>query len=182
MKSWMVVAAIVAVVRVADAAEPGQPRTINLEMRNETGVAAGDLTRVQTEVTRIFAEAGVTAQWTAAGPRFTVNIVSQVLGYARAGSPVMGVALRTAEGATARIFLKQVDNFSRMHRVELRMMLAYVIAHEVGHLLLPGTPHSPTGLMRADWDKALVRGAPGGSLTFTDAQVQRIRGTRSRPM
>lgn len=182
MKSWIVVAAIVAVVRVADAAEPGQPRTINLEMKNEAGVAAGDLEGVQSEVTRIFAESGVTARWTDTGPRFTVNIVSQVLGYARAGSPVMGVAVRKSDGATAQIFLKQVQEFSRVHRVDLGTMLAYVIAHEVGHLLLPGAPHSPTGLMRADWDKALIRGAVGGSLTFTDAQAQRIRGTRSLPM
>jgi hypothetical protein len=43
---------------------------------------------------------------------------------------------------------------------------------------MPRMPHSPTGLMKADWDKALVREATAGSLTFTDAQIQRILAFR----
>ena len=178
----MVVAAIVMVVRVAGAAEPGQPRTIHLKMDNDAAAEDDVVTRAQREVTRIFAEAGVTIRWTDTGPRFTVSIVAQVLGYARAGSLVMGVAVRKAGGGTAQIFLKQVRNFSREHGVDVGVMLAYVIAHEVGHLLLPGTPHSATGLMRADWDKAIVHGAVNGTLSFTDAQAVRIRGTRQLPM
>ncbi len=30
-------------------------------------------------------------------------------------------------------------------------LLGRAIAHEVGHLLLPGGRHSPSGLMRAPW-------------------------------
>lgn len=181
MKSWMVVAAIVLGVRVAGAAEPGQPRTIHLEMKNQAAAEDNMVARAQLEVTRIFAEAGVTIRWTDTGPRFTVSIVPQVLGYARARSPVMGVAVREVGGGTAQIFLKQVRNFSREHRVDVGVLLAYVIAHELGHLLLPGTPHSATGLMRADWDKAIVHEAADGSLSFTEAQAHRIRGTRRPP-
>jgi hypothetical protein len=54
-------------------------------------------------------------------------------------------------------------------------MLAYVIAHEIGHLLMPGNVHSLTGVMQAGWDTALVRDAARGSLTFTEAQAARIR-------
>jgi hypothetical protein len=93
----------------------------------------------------------------------------------------MGVAVREVGGGTAQIFLKQVRNFSREHRVDVGVLLAYVIAHELGHLLLPGTPHSATGLMRADWDKAIVHEAADGSLSFTEAQAHRIRGTRRPP-
>jgi hypothetical protein len=180
MKSWMIVAAIVMGVRVMGAAEPEQPLAVHIEMKN---AAADDdvVGRAQLEVTRIFAEAGVTIRWTDTGPRFTVSIVPQVLGYARAGSPVMGVALRKADGGIAQIFLKQVRNFSREHRVDVGVLLAYVIAHELGHLLLPGTPHSATGLMRADWDKAIGHDAVNGSLSFTEAQAHRIRGTHRRP-
>jgi hypothetical protein len=181
MKSWMVITAIVIGVRVAGAAEPGQPRTIHLEMKNEATAEDAVVTRAQLEVTRIFAQAGVSIRWTDTGPRFTVTIVPQVLGYARAGSPVMGVAVRKADGGTAQIFLKQVRNFSHEHRVDLGVLLAYVIAHELGHLLLPGTPHSATGVMRADWDRAIVHDAVNRSLSFTEAQAQRIRGTR-RPL
>ena len=69
-----------------------------------------------------------------------------------------------------------MQDFARTYHVDLSTMLAYVIAHEIGHLLLPGNAHSPTGVMQAGWDKALVHDAARGSLTFTEAQAARIRG------
>jgi predicted Zn-dependent protease len=86
----------------------------------------------------------------------------------------MGVALRRANGAKAQIFFKQVQDFARLHRIDTVSVLACVIAHEIGHLLLPGTPHSPTGLMQARWDRALVHNAATGSLTFTNAEAARM--------
>jgi hypothetical protein len=90
----------------------------------------------------------------------------------------MGVALRKPSGATAQIFFTQVQAFARSCQADVSTLLAYVIAHEIGHLLLPRTPHSATGLMKADWDRALVREATAGSLTFTNAQITRILAFR----
>jgi hypothetical protein len=174
MKWSMVMAVMIAVARVADAAEPGQLPAIHLQMDNDADVPAAVLKKSQDEVTRIFADAGLGVEWTETGPRLTVQIVPSVLGYARAASPVMGVALRPPSGATARIFFNQVRAFARTSHVDVSTLLAYVIAHEIGHLLLPRMPHSATGLMKADWDRAVVREATAGSLTFTDAQIKRI--------
>jgi hypothetical protein len=100
------------------------------------------------------------------------------LGSASPSAPVMGIALRKPSAAMARIFFNQVQQFARGHHVDLGTVLAHVIAHEIGHLLLPQAPHSTTGLMRAEWDTALVREAAAGSLTFTDAQIERILAFR----
>jgi hypothetical protein len=177
LKWWTAVAVLVTTVTIA-AAEPLHPLTISLQMINEAQVPAGLLEESQEGVTRIFARAGLTVRWADTGPRFTVQIVAQVLGYARAGSPVMGVALRDAHSAKAQIFFKQVQDFARLHRIDTGSVLACVIAHEIGHLLLPGTAHSPTGLMQAQWDRALVHNAAAGSLTFTEAQAARILASR----
>ena len=177
-KWWLVVAAVMTFVRIADAAESGHPRTIDLQMTCDARVPASVLEQSQDEVTRIFAGAGLAVRWTDTTPRFTVHVVAQVLGYSTAGSPVMGVAMRNTKGSTARVFFKQVQDFARVHRVDLGSVLGYVIAHEVGHLLLPGNAHSPTGLMQAQWDKALVHNAARGSLTFTEVQAARIRASR----
>lgn len=176
-KWWSAVAVLVTTVTIA-AAEPVHPLTISLQMTNEARVPVHVLEESQDEVTRIFARAGLTVRWTDTGPRFTVQVVPQVLGYARAGSPVMGVAIRNGNSAKVHIFFKQVQDFARAHRVDSSSVLAYVIAHEIGHLLLPGTAHSPTGLMQAQWDRALVHNAGTGSLTFTEAQAARIRASR----
>ena len=174
----MLVAVMITVARVADAAEPGQLPAIHLQMDNDADVPAAILRNSQDQVARIFADAGLGVEWTETGPRFTVQIVASALGYARASSPVMGVALRKPDGATAQIFFNQVQGFARTCHVDVSTLLAYVIAHEIGHLLLPRMPHSATGLMKADWDKALVREATAGSLTFTDAQIKRILAFR----
>ena len=71
----------------------------------------------------------------------------------------MGVALRRANSSKAQIFFRQVQDFARLLSRRPASVLAYVIAHEIGHLLLPGNAHSPTGVMQADWDKALVHNA-----------------------
>ena len=178
MKWSLVIAAMITVASVADAAEPRQLPVIHLQMDDDAEVPAAILERAQGEVTRIFADAGLGVEWTGTGPRFTVRIVASALGYATAYSSVMGVALRTPHGATAQIFFKQVQDFARAYFVDVSTLLAYVIAHEIGHLLLPRMPHSPTGLMKADWDRALVREAMAGSLTFTNAQIERILAFR----
>jgi hypothetical protein len=178
MKWSMVMAVMITVARVADGAEPGQLPAIHLQMDNHADVPAPILKKSEGEVARIFADAGLGVEWTETGPRFTVQIVTRALGYARASSPVMGVALRKPGGATAQIFFNQVQEFARRYHVDVSTLLAYVIAHEIGHLLLPHMPHSATGLMRADWDSALVREVTAGSLTFTDAQIDRILAFR----
>ena len=171
----MVMAVMIAFARVADAAEPGQLPTIRLQMDNDADVPAIILNKSQDKVARIFADAGRGVEWTETEPTFSVQIVARALGYGRASSTVMGVALR---GATAQIFFNQVQDFARTCHVEVATLLAYVMAHEVGHLLLPRMPHSLTGLMKADWDTAMVREAAVGSLTFTGAQIKRILAYR----
>ena len=174
MKWSIVMAVMITVARVADAAEPGQLQAFHLQMDNDADVPAAILKKSQGEVARIFADAGLRVEWTETGPRRTVQIVRSALGYARASSPVMGVALRKPGGATARIFFNQVEDFARTSPIDVSTLLAYVIAHEIGHLLLPRMPHSATGLMKAEWDKTLVREATAGSLTFTDEQIKRM--------
>ena len=171
-------AVMITVARVADAAEPGQLPAIHLQMDDDAAVPAAILKRSQEEVARIFAHAGLGVEWTETGPRFAVQIVPIGLAYRRASSPVMGVALRSPTPATARIFFHEVKDFARAWDVDIGTLLAHVIAHEIGHLLLPHVPHSPTGLMKAEWDKALVREAAAGSLTFTDAQIKRLLAFR----
>jgi hypothetical protein len=174
----MVVAVMITVASVADAAESRQLPVIYLQMDDDAEVPAATLKKAQGEVTRIFADAGLGVEWTDTVPGFTVQIVPRRLEYATASWWIMGAALPKPHGGTARIFFKQVQDFARAYFADVGTLLACVIAHEIGHLLMPRMPHSPTGLMKADWDKALVREATAGSLTFTDAQIQRILAFR----
>jgi hypothetical protein len=55
--------------------------------------------------------------------------------------------------------------------------MAFVVAHEVGHLLLPIGSHSPDGLMRGQWDVTDLRRTDPRALSFTPRQAELIRDT-----
>jgi hypothetical protein len=54
-------------------------------------------------------------------------------------------------------------------------VLACVIAHEIGHLLLGPNSHSFTGIMKGKWSAEELRGAGWGRLLFTPQQAELIR-------
>jgi len=55
-------------------------------------------------------------------------------------------------------------------------MLGFVIAHELGHLLLGSkTPTPPTGVMQAHWTATTLHEAAHNTLFFTSAQAATLR-------
>jgi hypothetical protein len=60
-------------------------------------------------------------------------------------------------------------------RVSEGHLLGYVIAHEVGHLLLNQQVHSSRGIMRGEWAFADFRDMMSGILQFTAPEVQLLR-------
>ena len=54
-------------------------------------------------------------------------------------------------------------------------MLGYVIAHELGHLLLGSNSHSDSGVMQAHWSAPTLRSAARSALFFTPSQAVALR-------
>jgi hypothetical protein len=57
------------------------------------------------------------------------------------------------------------------------MVFACTLAHELGHVLMPGHTHAPEGLMRASWRREELQRADQGQLQFTPEEVARIRSS-----
>jgi hypothetical protein len=53
---------------------------------------------------------------------------------------------------------------------DLGLLIGNVIAHELGHLLMPNAGHSPAGLMRANWGYREAAEAAAGTLIFGSDQ------------
>lgn len=63
-----------------------------------------------------------------------------------------------------------------MHRKTSEgLILGHVIAHEIGHLLLPLGAHSAAGIMSPRIDKGDFRKALGGNLLFSQEQSELMR-------
>jgi hypothetical protein len=72
----------------------------------------------------------------------------------------------------AYVFYDQSEQFTPLFRARF---LGHVMAHEMGHLLLPQYSHSARGLMRAQWSREDLELAQYGRLGFTPEQTRLIR-------
>jgi len=100
---------------------------------------------------------------------FAVNITSRQM----AGTLVADHTLGYAESGTqdATVLYDRVTKFGRRYHIDRGVMLGYVIAHELGHLLLPPKSHSTEGVMRGMIDLQL---AAAKQLRFTPEQGELI--------
>jgi hypothetical protein len=88
----------------------------------------------------------------------------------------MGFGLPVPEGGIhAAIFYGRVAHLSRSATAPVEQILAHVIAHEIGHLLLGSNRHSTKGIMRGRWEYSDIRLAIAGSLLFTPEEASYMR-------
>ena len=155
-----------------------------VEVFDHAGVSAETLTRAKSEVCRIYADMGVEVLWTGAPAtnahgRFVIHLIIRP----KASRPrVMGNALGDSRGTggTAFVYHERVLHVARARDLEVARVLAYAIAHEIGHLLLAFPSHSIAGIMQADWDGHDCRDMAAGSLAFTPAEASAIRARALR--
>jgi hypothetical protein len=163
---------------LAEAAETGSA-TIVVKLSNQAGVAGGTLAEAQSQVSRIYADVGVEVLWTDAAAahadgRFVVNLMIRT----KPPRPrMMGHAFGDARdtGGTAFVYRDRVEEVARARDVDPATVLAFAMAHEMGHLLLPAPSHAVAGIMRANWDGQNFRDMAARSLRFTPVQGNAIR-------
>lgn len=82
---------------------------------------------------------------------------------------------KDGSGEYADVFF---DSVQRLHdedtQVSQAQILGYVMAHELGHLLLGSNAHSKLGVMRPHWSKAELQSISMGRLSFTADQGREI--------
>jgi hypothetical protein len=170
---------------MAAADEPRQPQagTLRMLVMNQARVRPEVLRAAQDDAAAIFAAAGVHLVWleqaSAGNEPFDVvvkiaagmtpamlphNVGDLSLGFAAANA--------TSEGRRGRlvwVFFDRVETNAGHHHIHSSRLCGLVMAHEIGHLLLPAG-HSENGLMRATWKLR------SGLLDyFTEPQVDAMR-------
>jgi hypothetical protein len=157
------------------------PPSIAVVAFNQAGVANDTLARAKTEVTRIFGEAGVDVIWmdpaaVESAGAFAIQILVRTRAVDGAGS-IMGTALGDTHetGGSALVYYDCVLRSAHERKQDVARLLGYAMAHEMGHLVLPRSAHSPSGIMRPAWDGDDLRHVASGSLQFTAVQASAIR-------
>ena len=89
----------------------------------------------------------------------------------------LGIAMpHLGSGDHAGVFLSRVRQTAARNAgiIGVSDLLGYVMAHEIGHVLLHSTTHSSEGLMRAEYRPADLKKAGQRRLRFTPEQAEAI--------
>jgi hypothetical protein len=181
--NWIVGLALCAGCLASDgaAAETIEPLTLKVLIMDEVGVPAETLRHAREEVNRIFERFQIGLVWvedTMPQGRFlVVKIVSKAPSQKSQNPNMLGVAAGSQEGLPthAWLFYDRILNQHRALHLDASLLLGHVMAHEMGHLLLPYGAHTAAGLMKGGWDTTQARLAAMGSLRFDTAQAAIIR-------
>ncbi len=167
------------------AAGTSEQLTIHVLVLDEVGIPASTLHYAQDEASRLFERAGITLSWLPAQApppdsmviKLVVKIVANSIGDKAKNRNVLGIAPGSKEvrGKVAWLFYPRIDDLGQTLNLEVSQLLGHVMAHEMGHLLLPYGGHAVTGLMKAGWDTKQALLASTGSLTFEPSQAALIR-------
>jgi hypothetical protein len=143
---------------------------------------------VETKITaeRIFTTAGVTVVWAVGEPQgfmIHVNIRRQPGGGPGTRSPAaLGTTIgdHHTQGGSTFVFYERVLKCAHTQQRSVATMLAFAIAHEMGHVLLPAPAHTPAGLMKAEWEDDDMRHLTTGGQTFNPHQIELMNATIER--
>ena len=99
------------------------------------------------------------------GRALAVSLIPRAMADIDVSDLTLGFA--NSRSSQATVLYDRVQSFAHRYRMRHEVLLGYVIAHELGHLLLPPKSHSPAGLMRATID---IEMASARRLRFTGDQ------------
>lgn len=170
-----------------------RPATLVVRSYNLAGVPAGELAEAKEAATRIFSKSGLRLRWLEctletedaacslqSGPA-VLNLRIRSAKEIPAGSISRSTFGRAFVGATsgfprtADVYFDRVCAVATSPKYRGELLLASVIAHELGHLLLGANSHSKNGLMAGPWDPRELLAASRGILRFSKEETAHVR-------
>src|SRR5262245_59412693 len=157
---------------------------IVVEVENRTNFSDAVLIRAERWVEKVYEKIGISIVWsppvslTAPGLRLRLILIPPPAEKFFFRGDDMGTALGNDGTGPRRVYVSP----HRIRRlispgvhIPASLRPGCVIAHEIGHLLLPPNPHSPVGIMRPTFQIADFVRADHGGIQFTTQQAQYIR-------
>jgi DNA-binding PadR family transcriptional regulator len=186
---------VMAIIGATDtAASPVHARQLHLTilLDSQVPIAQDDLRHVSMDVIRIFGAIGVQAECVFEGlasrttspsgqRRLDGFVVHAVIVAGRPGPPSLHELFLgmtppgDGSGTDILLFYEQIQELAQIQQRPPSSILALVVAHEIGHVLLPPPAHSTAGVMQAPWDRKAMDQADNHGLLFTAHQGELIR-------
>jgi len=168
---------------------------MNVAICNQGGLSQSVVSQAKSELDLIYRSAGVRTVWREcdtfpapdskeAASWFIIRLLNgkppRTVG--PASLDVMGKAFVEEHGGyLADAYFQAVQATSEKHHGDAGVLLGFVMAHELGHLIL-GAGHTPDGVMQAAWGQRQMDALRQRWLKFNQEDAARIRhalGVRS---
>jgi hypothetical protein len=184
MSTFLVAVVVAGLSGQASGTSSAKPLPLPVTVFDYAKVPAQWLSWAKESMSRIYGEIGVDITWQDARSEARTGLIVLILPESRSiresiPQSVMGYSSGTADERRriAYVLYGRMDQFrlEQVPAIQRAILLGHLMAHEVGHLLLPVQSHSPSGIMRARWSRADLELAQQGRLRFTADQAESIR-------
>jgi hypothetical protein len=186
-RTAMVAVAVAALTNGQAMASPGDIAPLVLHVTDYAHLKTADFLEAERIAARVYARVGVGVVWTdgcAAGApadgalHLDVIILNAEMTARRQPAPApMTFGQGSRETRRAFIYSARVIDHAIQTGSDPRRVLALVLAHEVGHMLLPVYSHTTSGLMRPYWE-----GRVAAIPDFLPSQAEQIRSRLAVPI
>jgi hypothetical protein len=166
---------------------------VSISVHDYADVPTVLLSAAEDQAREIFRHAGLETVWLNCSPKLeriepkscyfsdTTHLTLKISPHAvnaqvRDRIDVLGTAYPDENGAGyfAYVFYDRVQELAQRRRLG-HALLADVMAHEIGHLLLGSNSHSISGIMCAHWSDKELRNISEGAMSFVPAQSRIMR-------
>jgi hypothetical protein len=169
------------------------PPEVSISVHDYAGVSTTLLTAAEDQARETFRRAGLETVWVNCSPKLekhepeschfadaihlTLKISPRAMNaQVRDRIDVLGTSYPDEQGAGyfAYVFYDRVQELAE-RRTLGHALLADVMAHEIGHLLLGSNSHSASGIMCARWDAEQLRNVSEGRMSFAASESRLMR-------
>jgi hypothetical protein len=178
--------------------QPARQLSVTIQIHDYANVEDRLLSQATSVVSGIYERVGVRTEWigvvrqgrrraSADGERSRLPIgqltliilTPKMAARTKVADGVLGFAAVAPEGMgrIAYVIHDRVRRTAREAAMEESTLLGFVMAHEMGHLLLPHESPAGSGLMRGLWDVRDFRNVDVSKLGFSERQAAEIRST-----
>src|SRR5262245_32894945 len=159
-------------------AYPDEMPNVGVLVRNLSPAPLNMVQEAEAACQQIYRAAGIRLTWinsvedvTWEGPDVVFRAVILPQAPPSRALAAFGTALR--ERQELLLYHDRIVRFAKIVDLPMQSMLSIALVHEIGHLLLDSDDHTPSGIMRGEWDREDLNGILRGQSHFTSGQVRR---------
>ena len=170
-----------------------QQQTLVIHLYNAAEVNSRTLHWATVEADRLFRAAGIQIDWQPLSAETAEPAACSAFDHPsyvlmrlvrkappRASPGALGLARPFAREGRALIFWERLEELRGTTSLQDYTILGYVMAHEIGHVLLHSTEHSAGGVMQTRWSDMSWHLASQGLLAFRPEEAERMKAGLAR--